>query len=40
MYFLDHKQHKLPHIHAKYQDYEVVVAIPEGEILEGEIPKA
>lgn len=40
MYFLDNKQHKLPHIHAKYQDYEVVVAIPEGEVLEGEIPKA
>ncbi|ATG89996.1 DUF4160 domain-containing protein [Methylomonas koyamae] len=31
MYFLDNKQHKLPHIHAKYQGYEVVVAIPEGE---------
>ncbi|ANE55199.1 DUF4160 domain-containing protein [Methylomonas sp. DH-1] len=40
MYFLDNKQHKLPHIHAKYQGYEVVVAIPEGEVLEGEIPNA
>ncbi|MCQ8102889.1 DUF4160 domain-containing protein [Methylomonas sp. SURF-2] len=40
MYFLDNKQHKLPHIHAKYHDCEVVVAIPEGEVLEGEIPKA
>lgn len=38
MYFMDNKQHKLPHIHVKYQDDEVVVAIPEGEVLEGSIP--
>lgn len=40
MYFHDNKQHKLPHIHVKYQTDEVIVAIPEGEILEGSIPKA
>jgi len=28
----------LPHIHARYQDDEVVLTIPEGEILEGAIP--
>ena len=38
MYFMDNKQHNLPHIHVKYQDDEVVVAIPEGEVLEGSIP--
>jgi hypothetical protein len=38
MYFMDNKQHKLPHIHAKYQENEVIVAIPEGDILEGDIP--
>ena len=38
MYFLDNKQHNLPHIHAKYQHDEVIVSIPEGEIIEGEIP--
>ncbi|MCX7111591.1 MAG: DUF4160 domain-containing protein [Proteobacteria bacterium] len=27
-------------MHARYQGYEVVVAIPDGDILEGEIPKA
>jgi hypothetical protein len=37
---MDNKQHKLPHIHVKYQDDEVIVAIPEGDILEGSIPKA
>jgi len=40
MYFIDNRQHKAPHIHAKYQEYEVIVAIPEGEILEGSLPRA
>lgn len=38
MYFLDNRQHKLPHIHVKYQEHEVVVEIPEGNVLEGNIP--
>ena len=25
----------MPHIHVKYQDQEAVIAIPEGEVLEG-----
>ncbi|NOQ36582.1 MAG: DUF4160 domain-containing protein [Methylococcaceae bacterium] len=40
MYFMDNKQHKLPHIHVKYQGDEVVISIPEGDVLEGSIPKA
>ena len=39
MYFNDNKQHKLPHIHVKYQEDEVIIAIPDGEILGGSIPK-
>jgi len=38
MYFLDNKHHHRPHIHVRYQGDEVVVAIPEGDILEGSIP--
>jgi hypothetical protein len=38
MYFMDNKQHKLPHIHVKCQDDEVIVQIPEGTILGGSIP--
>ena len=38
MYFMDNKQHNLPHIHVKYQGQEVIVSIPEGEVLEGSIP--
>ena len=37
MYYLDTRRHHLPHIHVKYQDQEVVIAIPSGEILEGEL---
>ncbi len=40
MYFLDNKQHKKPHIHAKYQNDEVIVEIPNGEVLEGGIPNS
>lgn len=40
MFFLDRKRHKRPHIHARYQDDEVVIGIPEGEVLEGRLPPA
>ena len=40
MYFMDNKQHKKPHIHVKYQDDEVIVEIPGGEVLEGSIPNS
>ena len=38
MYFMDNKQHHRPHIHAIYQGQEVIVAIPDGDVLEGGIP--
>lgn len=37
MYYIDNKQHNLPHIHAEYQDSEVIIQIPNGEILAGSI---
>lgn len=40
MYFNDNKQHKLPYVHVKYQDDEVIVVIPDGDVLDGSIPKA
>ena len=39
MYFADNRRHKQPHVHVRYQDYEAVYAIPDGELLEGELPK-
>lgn len=40
MYYLDTKQHKLPHIHVKYAEKEAVYQIPEGTLLEGSIPSS
>jgi hypothetical protein len=40
MYYKDNNQHNKPHIHAIYQDDEVIVEIPNGEILEGNIPNS
>jgi hypothetical protein len=40
MYFKDNKQHKLPHIHVRYSGYEVIVSLPDGDVLEGGIPSA
>ncbi|HKP31414.1 MAG TPA: DUF4160 domain-containing protein [Chitinophagaceae bacterium] len=38
MYYLDNKQHKLPHIHVKFGEMEGIYQIPEGILLEGELP--
>lgn len=38
MYYLDDKKHHIPHIHVKYQNHEAVISIPDGNLLEGEIP--
>ncbi|MDU9049322.1 MAG: DUF4160 domain-containing protein [Candidatus Electrothrix sp. Rat3] len=38
MYYMDNNQHKLPHIHVKYQGEETVIALPDGEILELDEP--
>ena len=38
MFFADNRRHKKPHIHARYQDFEAVISIPEGRVLEGKLP--
>lgn len=37
LYFFDHRRHKKPHIHVKYQDEEAVISIPDGELIEGDL---
>ena len=37
MFFIDNKKHKKPHIHVKYQEQEIIIAIPDGKVLEGEL---
>ena len=39
MYFFDNERHHLPHIHIKYQEQEVVLSIPEGDVLGGELKR-
>jgi Domain of unknown function (DUF4160) len=39
MYLLDNKHHNLPHIHAKYAEFEASVNILDGEILVGDLPR-
>jgi len=39
MFYMDDKQHKLPHIHVEYQDYTAVLSIPESKIIAGKFPK-
>ena len=40
MYYVDNRQHHRPHVHAKYQENEVVVSIADGKVLEGRLPPA
>ena len=39
MFFLDNKEHKLPHIHIEFGDNTAVITIPDGKILAGKFPK-
>ena len=38
MYYMDNKQHNLPHIHVRCQGVESVISIPDGKLLEGTLP--
>ena len=38
LYFADNRRHKSPHIHVTYQENEAVIAIPDGDVLEGSLP--
>ncbi len=39
MYLIDNRQHNLPHNHAKYAESEASIALLDGEILGGELPR-
>ena len=38
MFFMDNKEHKLPHIHIEYADDSAVITFPEGKVLAGNFP--
>ena len=39
LYYMDSKRHHRPHLHATYGENEVVLGIPEGDVLEGSMPR-
>ena len=39
LYLIDNKHHHLPHIHAKYAEFEASIDIGDGETLSGELPR-
>jgi hypothetical protein len=40
MYYFDHQRHRMPHIHVRYADQEAVLALPEGQLLEGQLQRS
>ncbi|MEN9587165.1 MAG: hypothetical protein RIT15_740 [Pseudomonadota bacterium] len=39
LYLIDNKHHNLPHIHAKYAEFEASINLADGEVLAGELPR-
>ena len=39
LYLLDNQHHKLPHIHARYAEFEASIGIADAEVLAGELPR-
>ena len=40
MFYFDNRKHNRPHIHVQYGEFDAVVSIDDGEVLEGDLPKA
>ncbi|HDL64075.1 MAG TPA: DUF4160 domain-containing protein [Proteobacteria bacterium] len=40
MYFYDNKKHSRPHIHAEYGEYQASIAIDDGDVLGGNLPRS
>ena len=39
IYLLDNRHHNLPHIHARYAEFEASISVIDGEILAGNLPR-
>ena len=39
LYLIDNQHHHLPHLHAKYAEFEASIQIEDGEILAGQLPR-
>lgn len=36
---MDNLQHNMPHIHAKYAEFEAAISLRDGDVLAGELPR-
>jgi hypothetical protein len=39
LYLVDTQRHHLPHIHARYGEFEAAIGIADAEVLAGELPR-
>ena len=39
MYLLDEQHHHLPHLHARYAEFEASIDLSDGEVLAGQLPR-
>lgn len=39
MYFYDVQKHYKPHVHVEYAEFTAVIAIEDGDLLEGDLPR-
>lgn len=39
MYFYDIQKHHTPHFHVEYAEFTAVIAIENGDVLEGDLPR-
>ena len=39
IYLFDNRHHNLPHIHARYAEFEASISVIDGEILAGNLPR-
>lgn len=39
MYFYDIQRHHAPHFHVEYAEFTAVIAIENGDVLEGDLPR-
>jgi len=40
MYYYDDKKHSCPHVHAEYGEYVASIAIEDGTVLSGDLPRS
>ena len=40
MFYFDDMRHNRPHIHAQYAEYEALIAVDNGDVLDGDLPRS